>query len=261
MNHLNTETVDKALRVSGPLLACLGAVYLLGMFVYPFYKGGWAYAHDVWYDWQSLNVGVLAFAASVIAFYVSRYQENRKREREFVAARALLPQTLSDLTGYCRACVALLREAQHNIGSDEAKPMPLENAMPGLPENLNDTFSRCIASADRDVGAYLADILMKLQINHSRLKELHVTFGRSWEHGWSAHSVMTHFCDVGELQALVNKLFPFARAMEPFDGTRPNWEDFCAAYGMLDVDLVDVPHLADFTKRRISSQGRNADIE
>lgn len=255
MRPLKTESVDRALGVAVPVLAALGLMYVFCMFVYPFRKGEWKYVHDVWNDWQSLNVGILAFAASVIAFYISRYHEAGKREREFVAAKAFLPQALSELTGYCKSCSVVLREAYRCLDSDEPRPEPISASLPHLSQILNDTFSRCIASADRDVGAYLANILMKLQINHSRLKELQEAFGRSSEQFWHPSTVMSYIYSLGELQALVNKLFAFARSMEPFDGARPNWEDFRVAYGNLGVELHEIDDLAGFTKRAIARQG------
>jgi hypothetical protein len=255
MESLKTENVDKALGVAAPILAVLGVLYVFCMFIYPFYKGDWRYVHDVLNDWQSLNVGILAFIASVIAFYISRYHESGKREREFVAAKAFLPHALSELTGYCKSCSVVLREAYRCLNSDETRPKPISVAPLELPQGLNDTFSRCIASADRDVGAYLANILVKLQINHSRLRELQETFGRSSEQLWLPINVMSYVYSLGELQALVSNIFNFARSIEAFDSARPNWEDFRNAYGNLGIELDEIDDLEEFTKRAIARQG------
>lgn len=255
MRPLKTESVDRALDVAAPIFAALGLLYVFCMFVYPFHKGEWKYVHDVWKDWQSLNVGILAVVASVIAFYISRYHENGKREREFVAAKAFLPHALSELTGYCKSCSVVLREAYSHLDSDATKPKPISVPPLILPQSLNDTFSRCIASADREVGAYLANILIKLQINHSRLRELQETFGRSSEQFWLPGTVMSYVYSLGELQALVNKIFGFARSIEIFDSARLNWEDFRNAYGNLGVELDEIDGLEGFTKRVIERQG------
>jgi hypothetical protein len=55
------------------LLALPILPYVYFMFIEPFFHGGWNGALRVWSSWQSLNVGFLALASSMIAFSIARY--------------------------------------------------------------------------------------------------------------------------------------------------------------------------------------------
>lgn len=57
-----------------------GLAYVCSMFVAPIFQGdfSWGYVQAVWDRWQGLNVGVLAFAASLTAFSISRGKERRR---------------------------------------------------------------------------------------------------------------------------------------------------------------------------------------
>lgn len=92
--------VERGLVFANWLFVALFSIYIYSMLFHPWFNGGWKYAHAVWLEWQSLNVGILAFSASVIAFNISRYQATQQRRRELVAARAFLPDSLSELTQY-----------------------------------------------------------------------------------------------------------------------------------------------------------------
>ncbi|WP_256092693.1 hypothetical protein [Vibrio parahaemolyticus] len=59
----------------------VGIPYLVSMVIYPSTQGGWEHVHAVWYTWQSLNTGILAFIASIFALNAVRYTEE-KSDRE-----------------------------------------------------------------------------------------------------------------------------------------------------------------------------------
>ena len=52
------------------VLLPLVSIYIFSMVVYPFFNGGWGHVQNVWSSWQALNVGVIAFVSSLIAFYI-----------------------------------------------------------------------------------------------------------------------------------------------------------------------------------------------
>jgi hypothetical protein len=224
------------------------------MLIYPWLRGGynWKYVHDVWIEWQSLNVGVLAFISSYIAFNISTYNERKKREREFVAARAFLPQALSDLTAYCEQCSDLLREAYMILAEEGGIPPPLKSERPNIREGVNETFSRCITVAEPEFASYLAQILMKLQIMNSRVRELKGSFGVNRSDIWVRSYLMSNIYSLGELKVFIDRIFNFARDLEQFDGSKPTWEDYRNAFGNLDIEVEDIDDLEGFTKRRIA---------
>ena len=218
MNHigvLKPEALVKVLNFSGlPILA----IYLFSMFIFPWVKGSgsWEYVHAVWYKWQALNVGMLAFLSSVIAFNVSRFNSYKQRQRNFIASRAFLPHALSELTSYFKSCSLLLKEAYPKVKGRSYKA-PLTCKKIELPIEYKEIFSRCISFADADVGEYLTNILTRLQVNHSRLKEFENEFGENTTEYLSENDITTYMFRLGELQALVNNLFQFARGEENFE--------------------------------------------
>ncbi|MCV5641229.1 hypothetical protein OFN49_40720, partial [Escherichia coli] len=54
---------------------------------------------------------MIAFTASLLAVYAAKYHEEQNRESQLLAARALLPQTLSDLTKYTTEMASFYTES------------------------------------------------------------------------------------------------------------------------------------------------------
>lgn len=250
--------VDLVNYVGIPLLA----VYLFAMFIFPWFDGhgNWAHVQAVWDRWQTLNTGALAFLASLIAFNIAKFNENVQREREFVAAKSFLPSTLSELMQYFSRSACLLEGLWEANGHPPAIPLTHSD----LPASYREVFSNCIRHADPLVGSYLSNILVRLQIHDARLRD-------ATEHGAEArgsatdrHSVIVYLYRLGELYALVGKLFSFARGEEGFDSKRLNWEDLRNAFGILDVELDDIfiddnMNLQAFTQRSLARTNGDQD--
>ena len=257
MNPINTATIDRLVTRLEKCLAGILFAYVFSMLIYPFVKasGDWTYVQNVWDRWQSLNAGILALSASIIGFYISRYNQNKKRERDFVAARAFLPLTLSELTSYCKSCSVLLREAYVALDRQDGLRLNLESELEELPDSLKETFSRCISVADPDIGGHLAQILWKLQINNSRLKELKIKPGQGIDQMIFKNNLVSYLFSLGELQTLIFRTFNFARALESLNNSNLNWDDYTNAYFNLDIELDDIEGLEEFTKRVIARGG------
>lgn len=232
--------------------------YICSMFVAPWLLGDfrWTYVHSVWNNWQSLNVGMLAFLSSTIALNISRYNAEKKRQREFVAARAFLPDALSQLAGYLRNCAEIVSEAWPRVSNQADRcRTPLAATMPNLPEGYRETFSRCIERADSGVGEHLANILTKLQVHHSRFRELHASFNEDARLVHIPASFVSYIYRLGELQALVNNTFDFARGETDSIPGKPDWDDYISAYRNLDIWVEQIDDLVGFTKRATDREG------
>lgn len=228
--------------------------YIASMFVYPWIDGNWNWAHvqEVWDRWQSLNVGMLAFISSIAAFNISRFNAKKQRERDFLAAKSFLPATLSQLCTYFEECASFLCQAWSANNSDEQN-----FEAPDLPNDYREIFSTCIRFADPDVGDYLSKIIVWLQINDTRLRGA-FSGARDGHIDVSPrrHNIITYLYRLGELQARVNQLFPFARGMEDFNGSTLVWDNFSNAYGLLNIEVQefhinDNMNLESFTRRAI----------
>ena len=229
-------------------------LYFFSMIVYPWFdKGGqWSGVQDTWMDWQTLNVGVLAFISSMVAFNISKYHANQQREREFIAARAFLPEALSELVGYFEKSAELLVEAWIRATDEQDRcKTPLEHPVPSLPENYREIFSKCISLADPEVAQYLSYILMRLQVHHARINSLSRSFQPDSNTLVIKENIKSYFFRLGELQALVGRIFNYSRGLERFDDSPLSWDEFRGAYGNLYLWLDELDDLGDFTRRAI----------
>ena len=232
-----------------PLLA----TYCLSMFLYPWIagNGSWEYVQAVWDRWQSLNTGALAFVASLIAFNISRFNEHRQRERDFVAAKAFLPSTLSGLMEYCSRCARIYDEMWNSNA-----PTAATVEVPTPPKDYREVFSNCIRHADPVVGDYLSNILVQLQVHHARLLDSVASSTRGHDRVVDRHTLIVYVFRLGELYSLMGNLFGFARGEEAFRSKRLTWDDFRSAYSILDFEIEELHidelmNLEAFTKRRL----------
>jgi len=232
----------------------LVGLYIYSMIVYPWIQGGgdWGYVHKVWMSWQTLNVGVLAFISSMVAFNISKYHANQQRHREFIAARSFLPEALSDLSSYFHLSAELLVEAWGRA-VDEADrcKTPLNHEVPVLPDNYREIFGRCISLGDPEVSQFLSYMLMRLQVHHSRMTDLAKSFQADSTMLIMSANIKSYLYRLAELQALVGRIFDFARGLEQFNGSPLTWEEFKNAYGNLDIWIDEFEDLEGFTKRSI----------
>lgn len=229
--------------------------YILCMIIIPLFKGcgDLDYVQKVWDRWQTINTGFLALISSVIAFNISKFSENQQRQRQFLAARSFLPHALSELTSYCRDSSKILREAlNRTIEDDQGRETPLSAIAPDLPIDYKDIFRQCITFAEANVADNLVNILVLLQVNNSRLKNLENAFSPSSHTVLTQRNLISYIFKLGEIQAMINKIFDFSRGENDFDESILNWDNYRNAYSNLDFRVDTIPGLEEFTQRAIS---------
>lgn len=204
---------------------------------------------------------MLAFISSITAFNISRFNANKQRERDFLASKAFLPAALSELISYFKDSASVFKIGWDS--TDESKP---SFKIPVLPKEYKEVFGHCIRHAEPDVGDYLSRILVWLQIHDSRLRGYIEQSGGANYFILDKLNLITYFYRLGELQALVNKLFEFARNMGEFDTKPLEWEDFRNAYRNLDIwvdeiRIDDKMNLEAFTKNRVQCQQQGAESD
>jgi len=219
VHALKRLTLEQVLAACGALL--FGA-YVYAMLIHPWIEGRmeWKHVQDVWDRWQALNVGMLAFASSVIAFSIAKYNANEQRAREFTASKAFLPSTLSSLISYYKASATFLSTA-----ATAAPP----KVAPAPPEEYRSVFSECIRHARPEVGAALSRILVRMQVHDARLRDA------AANGGLDMHTLIAYLYRLGEMQARANKLFDFSRNEADFDGTPINWDELKNAFLNLNI--------------------------
>lgn len=248
----NAETYIK-LIIKFKLIWVGSIVYLSAMVVAPVYQGNWdwVYIQNVWDRWQGLNVGMLAFIASIIALNISRYKAEQERKRNFIAAKAFLPEALSELTGYCNESMAVFAE----VYSRSTDNTTLEISIPELPEGYRTVFQDCIRTAEPDVGDFLVDILayilMRLQVHHSRMQAL---AQKGVIRPSAKDNIISYLYCIAEIQAKINRTFNYARGLEDFDRSPLVWEDYRNALSLGGINPKDYEGLQGFIERKIKRQ-------
>jgi len=248
------KTIDRSIVLANIVVALGAALYLYSMLIHPWLNGGWKNVHAVWLEWQSLNVGILAFLASLIAFNVSRHHANQQRKREMVAARSFLPDALSDLDSYFEASaetLKLMNDLSH-VGRAPSGA-PIDVRPPQLPGTHREIFSRCISLAEPPLAEYLSYILKCLQVHNARISQVATEFRPGGNAGFSRDVANSYMLRLGELQALINNLFDYARGEAEFSQKTLNWETMKNAFSNLHVYLEYFPGLEDFTKRKVGN--------
>ncbi|EPO0008742.1 hypothetical protein ACT5DH_003807 [Vibrio alginolyticus] len=240
--------LDLMLKVGNKVCLFAFTLYLISMLIYPFIVSNfnWKYVHSVWYTWQALNVGVLAFISSVIAFNISRYNANKQTEREFIASKALLPKALSELSEYCEESSKIVVESYERGRSRKLRRDKLTSAVTPYPEFHVTVFQDCIRHAQPEVADYLANILMLLQIHHSRMQSM------PSEQGSNYHYYKSCLYSLAHKQVLIDNIFDFARGIEGFERKVLNWEQYAGIYRRFSVDTDDCEDLKKFTLSQIS---------
>ena len=204
------------------LFGVIITIYLYCMVMYPTLNnwnmaGTWQEVQKVWDRWQSFNAAVIALLASVIAFKATTYHYHRERENNFRAAKAKLPQALSDLSIYTRECASVHR-LLHALATRNANREEFLQSVrvPARPNEAIDIFVECIKYSDRHIGNYLAKILEELQVMHARIESK------------KKDTFIVRPALVGEVSCIdyiarsrlkINHLFDFARNEAPFTET------------------------------------------
>lgn len=235
---------DNFIRLLNTLSAFAFIAYFYSMFIHPFFEGGWSweYVQSVWYAWQALNVGMLAFGSSIIAFNISRYHVDKQLERDFVAAKSFLPQALSELSSYFKSSAPVLLESFQNSKDRKLKKQDLKAVIPEAPNSHVPVFQECIKSATPEVATYLANILTLLQVHDARMRSIPTDAA-----GNPAYRKSCLYSLI-ELQVLVNSLFDFARSEKTFSGCIYTVDGFSSA--LRDLGVVGEVHdeLLDYVK-------------
>ncbi|MFN3014431.1 hypothetical protein ACK1CN_00700 [Vibrio coralliilyticus] len=233
-------------------IALIGAYFVM-MAVKPWYDGGgdWLYVHEVWSNWQTLNAAMIAFSASLVAVYAARYSEEKKRKRQLIAARAMLPQALSDFTEHTTNLANFYIQTYEywrieDTARDE-KPVPPE-------PSINDAvaiFSNCMQHANIEVVEIMAKILSMNQYISARAqseyKDRNLVRRASWR-----FNIESQLCELGEMQALINRMFSYGRELQS-DLDLTNLTEQEISQGMRNINIVNCPAAYEYLAGKFGS--------
>ncbi len=152
-------------------------------------------------EWQTAIVGILAvvYAAKTVwqirrqrADEKTRHQETERKKSW--AARAQMPDALSEISTFCRAVVSQLDQT------------PLE--MPPLPERAIDTLKLVIEHIAADASRRTFELLSHYQVHNARLQ---ARISDSSEFKADSPDWENAMYDVALLQTFANSLYDYAR--------------------------------------------------
>ncbi|MNE12788.1 hypothetical protein D3C80_1056070 [compost metagenome] len=222
------------------LISSLFTLYLFSMVAYPLYISNldWNYVQSIWNTWQTFNAAMIALLASIIALTATMYSENKRRERDLLAAKALLPEALSQLIYFCKHSAGLLKKAYEKRDSPSSDPylLYISGEFYEIPEWVGSTFQRCIAVARQSDAMYMANILAELQVIRARLMDVHEDNNRNEELLFMSGDIITHIKNIGHFVAKINILFPYARNGEPISTSEIN--DEMINNGLSQIDAI-----------------------
>ncbi|MGD8327537.1 MAG: hypothetical protein PVF65_11530 [Sphingomonadales bacterium] len=208
-------------------------------------QGDWDKIQNIWDRWQGLNVGMLAFISSLVALNISTYNADQQRKREFTAARAFLPQALSELHDYCEECMQVLHEFWDARDANNECNQSIDHALPKLPQNYREVFEKCIRYAAPEVGDWLARILSKLQVHEARLKSLY-SEAPNESAIINADNINAYLYGILKIQILINRTFKFARNEGPLDKSPQRLDEYENALRIAGLYLNQFDRLNDF---------------
>jgi hypothetical protein len=212
----------------------------------------------LFYNYQTIISGFLAVMGALVTVIVINKQirqadrhETERRRRENFAARAMMPAALSELSEYSIACVRallpLLPEAPGQL-----VPAELSVNAPPIPPEAVFTLRHAIQFGDDPVAENIADLIRKLQIQHSRIRNI-----RNWM-STSARiivraNILEFTLDALEIYARCAKLFAYARRETDNAPGAPTEDDILSAAHNCEIwDQAD--DLRDLIKRRFGDE-------
>ncbi len=186
--------------------------------------------------WQTLIAGVLAIAAAGVGgwfvYQQTLQQDAHERERcrgRFAAARAMLPLTLTSICEYSVSCGMQVKGVMDAWQSQQQFPHGYAFDIPSVPVEITDNLRLFIAASDDIVGQYAARIIVMMQIQAARCRDLarELRWSGPTRMIYARHSLARLAADFAELCVVSEAFSPFARkrsetppADQPFTGLR-----------------------------------------
>lgn len=219
----------------------------------------WLIGHEwpaIWQffsDWQTLVAGALAFVGALLTvLYLSKqiqqteHMEKERRKREENAIKAALPLSLSEISDYATLSIKLLNYFAPASGPNRV--MAAAPTLPSFPADAVSVISECVRYADDKVVGDLSTLLSKLQIQHSRLKDLFERAMHTNQH-LSRFRAVGGMIDAAEIHAKAASLFAYGRNTSDLR-SRSSREEIDSAFIVAGIVTVDEQDLNEILQRR-----------
>ncbi|MBZ0254702.1 hypothetical protein K8I31_01480 [bacterium] len=214
----------------------------------------WPNIYQLLMDWQTLIAAIIALISSVFFYRATTLKEEKKRQRNFNAARAFLSESFAELTEYCiesakvycKISERLPEPNQHEAMRALVLDTPLSSRNPNLPRSYREVFRDCIAQAGEKENEFvevLRKILEELQIHSSRLEDIYRSYGSNSRKVIDKQTINSRLFQLAKIKSLMDKHFEYVRGQEKFDSSPLNLGDYTNSLHVLgispDADLIN----------------------
>ncbi|WP_228025393.1 hypothetical protein [cf. Phormidesmis sp. LEGE 11477] len=240
-------------------------LWFVSAVVAPWFLNGfdWMAVQEVWERWQTLNAGMVALTAGVVAFAGSQFWEWRSSLRRQIAARAYMPFVLSELQTYTAQGFELLLELLDRTGpNDRVEPGPLRQSPPELPEGFKNSFQEIIEYGTPNIRQYVSVLLSEIQIMHSRLQALTSSLDRP-DYGRRTLLVLRinmldYIRYLGVISTRVDLLYAYARyEANDVDPEGMLLENLHNTLSVHNVDVTQIEGLAEMLPPAVERANRS----
>ena len=195
----------------------------------------------LFYNYQTFIAGVFALVgAGLTVRYVRKQikqsddQEIERRRRQNLAARAMMPAALSDICHYSENCVKILRPLlpalSETLVSDKI------HTVPEIPVEALFTLRQSVEFGSNEIALNIADLIRKLQIQHSRLRSTQTRLLLPGEGELVLRAnIIDYIIDALEVHARASNLFHYARREGETSPQIPNSSEVQSAARACDI--------------------------
>ncbi|MCF5764197.1 hypothetical protein K3H47_09605 [Aeromonas veronii] len=217
--------------------AMLTSAWVIAMVIIPAIATNlnWLEIQEIWDRWQTLNSGMIALLAAMLAIYAAQHTENARRQRELIAARALLPLALSDLHKYCIELAIFIRTEYLEWSKNRPdEVLTTNNEVPDRPAAwVFEAFKNCMIHTNENEAKFMASILSEAQIINSRLHDYKNNNHLIMESTFSGYR--SYLCDI---HAKLGRMFQYSREHTPLLTENITDEERHNSTLVLDIELI-----------------------
>jgi hypothetical protein len=168
------------------------------------------------YNFQTLIAGALALGGAVVTICgiwhqvrQSQRQEDERRRRQNLAARAMMPVALMEIHRYARECVSVLVPVLPD--GPEQRIAAQIGEIPPIPADALFTLRQSVEFGSNEIAAWLSDLIRSLQIQHARITDAKHDIEREGATIVLRSNILQYIVDSLDILARADKLYPYAR--------------------------------------------------
>lgn len=205
--------------------------------------GNWLELQLVFERWQSVNMGILAITASMIAITSAHIREAIDRNRSKIAAQSALPRAASELSEYISKSIQYLDAAAIVVESGSYKIEGFGKAIPIRPTEYYDVFQRNYKYGAETLVGQLSLIETSMQVHTSRMNGLGRSLTRDDQTVVTMLNIADYLRQAAGIGARVNRLFEYGRNGAEIRKDPFKVDDLATVLRLNDVEIDDIEHL------------------